>query len=137
MKHKYSKVLIIGALFTLLFSVLMAIPSKAQISGVSIISLSAQCLALIGTTIAPAAFVECVTNDYYLTGLPGGSFVNTATAVAQDNKAYYGADYPGADSTSALIALTNSKLATLNRTQLILLAGNYDFWNNAVHASLP
>jgi hypothetical protein len=199
------------------------------------ITLSADCLALIGATIAPAAFVECATNDYYLTGIPGGSFVNTATAIAQDNEAnsdtatasatvnfwwygrtpgywknhpeawvsgyqptqfiqdvftvpsnyltgsildldkngtkdtlldglayrggsalsggaqillraaiaallneaYYGADYPGADTTSALSALTNSKLATLNRAQLVLLAGYYDFWNNAVHASLP
>jgi uncharacterized repeat protein (TIGR01451 family) len=199
------------------------------------ITLSAQCLALVGATIAPATFVECATNDYYLTGIPGGSFVNTVTAIAQDNEAnsdtatasatvnfwwygrtpgywknhpeawvsgyqptqfiqdvftvpsnyltgsildldkngtkdtlldglayrggsalsggaqillraaiaallneaYYGADYPGADTTSALSALTNSKLATLNRAQLVLLAGYYDFWNNAVHASLP
>jgi uncharacterized repeat protein (TIGR01451 family) len=199
------------------------------------ITLSAECLALIGATIAPAAYVECATNDYYLTGIPGGSFVNTATAVAQDNEAnsdtatasatvnfwwygrtpgywknhpeawnsgyqpnqyiqdvftvpsnyltgsnldldkngtkdtlidglayrggstlsggaqilfraaiaallneaYYGVDYPGAETTTALIALTNSKLTTLNRAQLVLLAGYYDFWNNAVHASLP
>ncbi|MEY3345927.1 MAG: hypothetical protein RLZZ581_721 [Actinomycetota bacterium] len=199
------------------------------------ITLSAECLALVGATIAPAEYVECATNDYYLTGIPGGSFVNTATTVAQDNEAnsdtatasatvnfwwygrtpgywknhselwnsgyqptqfiqdvfnvptnylsnsildldkngakdtlldglayrggsalsggaqtmfraaiaallneaYYGADYPGADTTSALIALTNSKLATLNRAQLILLAGYFDFWNNAVHSSLP
>ncbi len=199
------------------------------------ITLSAQCLALIGATIAPASFVECATNDYYLNGIPGGSFVNTATAIAQDNEAnsdtasasatvnfwwygrtpgywknhpeawisgylpnqfiqdiftipgayltgsildldkngskdrlidglaykggstlsggaqillraaiaallneaYYGVDYPGADSPAALIAFTNSKLASLSRAQLILLASNYDFWNNAVHASLP
>jgi hypothetical protein len=199
------------------------------------ITLSAQCLALIGATIAPFGYVECATNDYYLTGTPGGSFVNTATAIARDNEAnsdtatasatvnfwwygrtpgywknhseawisgylpnqfvqdvftipgayltgsildldkngskdrlldglaykggstlsggaqillraaiaallneaYYGVDYPGADSPAALIALTNSKLASLSRAQLILLASNYDFWNNAVHASLP
>jgi uncharacterized repeat protein (TIGR01451 family) len=199
------------------------------------IALSAQCLALIGATIAPGLYVECATNDYYLTGIPGGSFVNTANAIAQDNEAnsdsatasatvnywwygrtpgywknhpeawisgylpnqfiqnvftipsayltgsildldkngtkdtlldglaykggstlsggaqillraaiaallneaYYGADYPGAETKTALIALTDGKLATLNRAQLILLAGYYDFWNNAVHASLP
>jgi hypothetical protein len=60
-----------------------------------------------------------------------------AAIAALLNEAYYGADYPGADTTSALIALTNSKLATLNRAQLILLAGYFDFWNNAVHSSLP
>jgi hypothetical protein len=199
------------------------------------ISLSSQCLALIGVVIAPSAFVECETNDFYLTGIPGGSFINTATATAQDNElnsdtatasatvnfwwygrtpgywknhpedwnsgyspdvfiqdvfnipinylsgsildldkngvkdnlsdglayrggtglgggaqimlratiaallneAYYGADYPGADSTISLIALADSKLATLNRTQLVLLGGYFDFWNNAVHSSMP
>jgi hypothetical protein len=199
------------------------------------ITLSSQCLALIGVVIAPSAFVECETNDFYLTGIPGGSFINTAAATAQDNElnsdtatasatvnfwwygrspgywknhpedwnsgylpnqfiqdvftipsnyltgsildidkngvkdnlsdglsyrggsglsggaqimlratiaallneAYYGADYPGADSTISLIALANSKLATLNRTQLVLLGGYFDFWNNAVHSSMP
>ena len=199
------------------------------------ITLSSQCLALVGAVLAPSAYVECVTLDYFLTGIPGGSFINTATAVAQDNElnsdtatasatvnfwwygrtpgywknhpedwssgyspnqfiqdvftvpsgllsggvldldkngskdklidglayrggsgltgaaqimfraaiaallneAYYGADYPGAESTPALIALVNSKLALLTRTDLILLAGYFDFWNNAVHASLP
>jgi uncharacterized repeat protein (TIGR01451 family) len=199
------------------------------------IMLSAQCLALVGSVLAPGAYVECVTIDYYLTGTPGGSFINTATAVAKDNEmnsdtanasatvnfwwygrtpgywknhpedwnsgyspngfiqdvftvpsgylsggvldldkngskdklidglayrggtglsggaqimfraaiaallneAYYGADYPGAESPTALIALVNSKLVLLNRAQLILLGGYYDFWNNAVHASLP
>ena len=199
------------------------------------ITLSAQCLALIGSVLAPAAYVECVTPDYFLTGIPGGSFINTATAVAKDNElnsdtatasatvnfwwygrtpgywknhpedwnsgyipnqfiqevfvvpsgllsggildldkngikdklidglayrggtgvtgaaqimfraaiaallneAYYGADYPGAESTTALIALVNSKLVLMTRTDLILLAGYFDFWNNAVHASLP
>ena len=199
------------------------------------VTLSSQCLALVGAVLAPSAYVECVTLDYFLTGIPGGSFINTATAVAQDNElnsdtatasatvnfwwygrtpgywknhpedwssgyspnqfiqdvftvpsgllsggvldldkngskdklidglayrggsgltgaaqimfraaiaallneAYYGADYPGAESTPALIALVNSKLALLTRTDLILLAGYFDFWNNAVHASLP
>jgi hypothetical protein len=199
------------------------------------IMLSAQCLALVGSVLAPGAYVECVTLDYYLTGTPGGSFINTATAVAKDNEmnsdtanasatvnfwwygrtpgywknhpedwnsgyspnqfiqdvftvpsgylsggvldldkngskdklidglayrggtglsggaqimfraaiaallneAYYGADYPGAESPAALIALVNSKLVLLNRADLILLGGYYDFWNNAVHASLP
>ena len=199
------------------------------------ITLSSQCLALVGMTIAPAGYLECVTLDYYLTGTPGGSFINTATVIAQDNEAnsdtatasaavnfwwfgrtpgywknhpedwnsgyspnqyiqdvfvipggllsgsildldkngskdklidglayrggtglsgaaqimlratiaallneaYYGVDYPGAESTSALIALANAKLATLNRAELILLGGYFDYWNNAVHASLP
>ena len=199
------------------------------------VTLSSQCLALVGAVLAPSAYVECVTLDYFLTGIPGGSSINTATAVAQDNElnsdtatasatvnfwwygrtpgywknhpedwssgyspnqfiqdvftvpsgllsggvldldkngskdklidglayrggsgltgaaqimfraaiaallneAYYGADYPGAESTPALIALVNSKLALLTRTDLILLAGYFDFWNNAVHASLP
>lgn len=198
------------------------------------ITLSAQCLALVGAVIAPSAFVECATNDYFLSGIPGSSFINTATAVAKDNEmnsdtatasatvnfwwygrtpgywknhpedwnsgyspnqyiqdlfavpgallsgsildlnkdgakdrlidglayrggtglsgatqimfratiaallneAYYGADYPGAESTAGLIALVNTKLATLNRTQLIHLAGYFDYWNNAVHSPL-
>lgn len=199
------------------------------------IALSTQCLALVGSTIAPGAYLECQTLDYLLTGIPGGSFINTATATAQDNElnsdvatasatvnfwwygrtpgywknhpedwnsgyapnqfiqdifvvpasylsggvldldnngnkdrlidglayrggtgllggaqimfratiaallneAYYGADYTGAESTAGLIALANSKLATLNRAQLIQLGGYFDFWNNAVHAALP
>lgn len=199
------------------------------------IALSAECNALVGYVLAPLAFVECATNNYYLTGTPGGSFTNTATAVARDNEgnidtatasavlkfwwfgrtpgywknhpedwnsgylpnqfiqdvftvpssyltggildldkngakdklidglgyrggstlagsaqimfraaiagllneAYYGADYPGATSTAALITEVNSKLATLNRAQLIQLATFYDYWNNAVHSPLP
>jgi hypothetical protein len=60
-----------------------------------------------------------------------------AAIAALLNEAYYGADYPGAESPTALIALVNSKLVLLNRADLILLGGYYDFWNNAVHASLP
>ncbi len=199
------------------------------------ITLSAQCTALVGTVLAPTAYVECVTADYYLTGVPGGSFINTASAVAKDNEmnsdtatasatvnfwwygrtpgywknhqeewnsgytpiqyiqdvfnvpsgyltsgvldldkngakdrlidglayrggtglsgaaqimfraaitallneAYYGADYPGSESKTALVAIVNSKLVLMTRTDLILLAGYFDFWNNAVHASLP
>ncbi len=199
------------------------------------ITLSAECNALVGYVLAPFAFVECATNNYFLTGTPGGSFTNTATAVANDNEgnidtatasavlkfwwfgrtpgywknhpedwnsgylpnqfiqdvftvpssyltggildldkngnkdklidglgyrggstltgsaqimfraaiagllneAYYGADYPGATSTAALITEVNSKLATLNRAQLIQLATYYDYWNNAIHSPLP
>lgn len=199
------------------------------------ITLSAECNALVGYVLAPSAFVECATNDYFLSGAAGGSFTNTATAVARDNEgntdtatasavvkfwwfgrtpgywknhpedwnsgylptqyiqdvfvvpsnllnggildldkngskdtlinglayrggsslsgsaqimfraaiaallneAYYGADYPGASSTTALITQVNSKLATLNRAQLIQLASFYDYWNNAVHSLLP
>jgi uncharacterized repeat protein (TIGR01451 family) len=199
------------------------------------ITLSPECSALVGYVLAPLAYVECSTNNYYLTGLPGGSFTNTATAVATDNEgntdtaiasavvnfwwygrtpgywknhpeawtsgyttnmfiqeifntpsglliggtldldknglkdnliaglayrggtgisgaaqilfraaiaallneAYYGADYPGATSTSALIAKVNEVLATNDRAQYLALASYYDYWNNAVHASLP
>lgn len=199
------------------------------------ITLSPACSALVGYVLAPLAYVECATNNYYLTGLPGGSFTNTATAVARDNEgntdtanasavvtfwwygrtpgywknhaeawtsgytpsmniqdlfvipaglikdgkldldknnikdtlmaglaykggnnltgaaqilfraaiaallneAYYGADYPGATSTSALITKVNEVLATNARAQYLALASYYDYWNNAVHASLP
>ena len=71
-------------------------------------------------------------------GLTGAAQIMFRAAIAALlNEAYYGADYPGAESTPALIALVNSKLALLTRTDLILLAGYFDFWNNAVHASLP
>ena len=199
------------------------------------ITLSPQCSALIGYILAPFASVQCATNNYFLSGTAGGSFVNTATVIAQDNegntdtatasatvnfwwygrtpgywknhpeawtsgytpnmfiqdiftvpsgllsggildlnkngikdtlmaglgyqggsgitgaaqilfrasiaallnKAYYGADYPGATSTSALIAKVNQVLATNDRAQYLALASYYDYWNNAVHASLP
>jgi uncharacterized repeat protein (TIGR01451 family) len=199
------------------------------------ITLSAECLALVGYVLAPFASVECETNGYYLIGQPGGSFVNTATVIAQDNElnqdsatssatvnfwwygrtpgywkthseawtsgytptmfiqnvfsvpsgllssgildlnkngtkdslmqglayqggsgitgaaqilfraaiaallneAYYGADYPAEVSPSALITNVNTVLATNNRAQYLALASYYDFWNNAVHASLP
>ena len=71
-------------------------------------------------------------------GLLGGAQIMfRATIAALLNEAYYGADYPSAESTAGLIALANSKLATLNRAQLIQLGGYFDFWNNAVHGALP
>ena len=199
------------------------------------ITLSSECLALVGYVLTPNTYVECATNNYYLTGTPGGSFINTATAVASDhegntdsatasakvnfwwygrtpgywknhseawtsgytptifiqsvfnvpsglltggildlnkngvkdslmnglayqggsgitgaaqvlfraaiaallNEAYYGVDYPAEVSTTALITKVNTVLTTNDRAQYIALASYYDFWNNAVHASLP
>ena len=199
------------------------------------ITLSTECLALVGYVLAPNTYVECATNNYYLTGTPGGSFINSATAIASDNEgnsdsatasatvnfwwygrtpgywknhpeawnsgytptmfiqsvfnvpsgiltsgildfnkngvkdslmnglayqggsgitgaaqvlfraaiaallneAYYGVDYPAEVSTTALITKVNTVLTTNDRAQYIALASYYDFWNNAVHASLP
>lgn len=50
------------------------------------VTLSPQCLALIGTTIAANSSVECWIYSHYITGVAGESFTNTATVVGKDNE---------------------------------------------------
>jgi uncharacterized repeat protein (TIGR01451 family) len=68
-----------------------------------------------------------------------GSFqiLMRAAIAALLNEAYYGIYYPGATSTTALIAEVNSVLATKSRTSYLTLAATLDNWNNAIHSSLP
>jgi uncharacterized repeat protein (TIGR01451 family) len=68
-----------------------------------------------------------------------GSFqiLMRAAIAALLNEAYYGIYYPGATSTTALIAEVNSVLATKSRTSYLTLATTLDNWNNAIHSSLP
>jgi hypothetical protein len=68
-----------------------------------------------------------------------GSFqiLMRAAIAALLNEAYYGVYYPGATSTTALIAEVNSVLATKSRTSYLTLAATLDNWNNAIHSSLP
>lgn len=198
-------------------------------------TLSAECLALIGQTLAPSASVSCTLLDQSVSGSAGGSFINTATVVGKDNEnnldtatatatvnfwwygrtpgywknhpeawpspyaptnqiqsvfaipgallssgnldldrngsrdnlmdglgyrggsalsggaqilmraaiasllneTYYGADFPIATSPADLIAQVNVVLATQSRSQYVSFASYLDYWNNAVHASLP
>lgn len=199
------------------------------------VALSPACLALIGQSIAPGSFLQCVISNVTVSYIGEESFVNTATAIARDpeqnvdtatasasvifgwygrtpgfwknkpeawisgyapsqtirsvftvptsllkggildmsspagddslmdglsykggstlvggfqilmrasiaallNEAYYGVWYPGATSTSALIAEVNATLATQNRTNYLVLASRLDAWNNAIHSDLP
>ena len=72
------------------------------------------------------------------TNLAGGfQILMRASVAALLNEAYYGVWYPGATSTSALIAEVNATLATQNRTAYLLLASKLDGWNNAIHSDLP
>jgi len=72
------------------------------------------------------------------TNLSGGfQILMRASVAALLNEAYYGVWYPGATSTSALIAEVNATLATQNRTAYLLLASKLDGWNNAIHSDLP
>lgn len=50
-------------------------------------SLSSECSALIGQSLAPAAFVSCNLLDVFVSGTAGGSTTNTATVVVADNEA--------------------------------------------------
>jgi uncharacterized repeat protein (TIGR01451 family) len=198
-------------------------------------SLSADCSALIGTTLAPGGSASCTLLDQQVSGEPGGSFINTATVVGTDNEsnldtatatatvnfwwygrtpgywknhpnawptpyaptnqiqsifaipgallnsgnldldrnrsrdtlmnglnyrggsalgggaqilmraaiasllneAYYGVDFPFASSPADLIAKVNTVLATQSRSEYVSFASLLDYWNNAVHASLP
>jgi hypothetical protein len=77
-------------------------------------------------------------------GYQGGSALSGAFQIlmraaiaALLNEAYYGTYFPGATSTSALIAQVNSALATQNRGSYLALATTLDNWNNAIHSSLP
>lgn len=49
-------------------------------------TLSAECLALVGQTLAPSQSKQCKLMDVLVSGLPGGSVINTATATANDNE---------------------------------------------------
>ncbi|MEY3378903.1 MAG: hypothetical protein RLZZ125_480, partial [Actinomycetota bacterium] len=60
-----------------------------------------------------------------------------AAIAALLNEAYYGIYYPGATSPAGLIAQVNSTLATQNRASYITLASLLDYWNNAIHSTLP
>ena len=68
-----------------------------------------------------------------------GSFqiLMRASIAALLNEAHYGVWYPGATSTSALIAEINATLATQNRANYLMLASKLDAWNNAIHSDLP
>ncbi len=198
-------------------------------------TLSAECLALIGLTIAPSSSLSCTLLDQLVSGIAGGSFINTASVTGVDNEfnadsatasatvnfwwygrtpgywknhpeawisgyttgqfvqdvftvpgalltsgeldlnkdgrkdtlmtalsykggstlsggaqilfraavaallneAYYGADYPIATSATDLINQVNTVLATGSRSAFVTFASYLDYWNNAVHASLP
>lgn len=198
-------------------------------------TLSTDCLNLIGQYLAPGASLSCVMLDKYVSGVAGGSFVNTATVTGRDNemnvdtatasatvnfwwygrtpgywknhpeewpsgylpgafiqnvfaipsalltsgvlnlngdsakdtmmaglsyrggstlsggaqillragiaallnKAYYGSDYPIATSPADLISQINAVLATGSRSQYLAFASYLDYWNNAVHSTLP
>ncbi len=70
--------------------------------------------------------------------LSGGAQILMRAAIASLlNEAYYGADFPIATSSSDLIAQVNVVLATQSRAQYVSFASYLDYWNNAVHASLP
>ena len=72
------------------------------------------------------------------TNLNGGFQILMRAAIAALlNEAYYGIYYPGATSTTALIAEVNGVLATQNRGRYLTLATTLDNWNNAIHSSLP
>lgn len=70
--------------------------------------------------------------------LQGGAQILMRAAIAALlNEAYYGAGFPIASSTSELITQINQTLATQSRSQYVSFASYLDYWNNAVHASLP
>lgn len=198
-------------------------------------TLSAECLALIGQTVAPSSSLSCTLLDQLVSGVAGGSFINIASVTGVDNEsnadsatasatvnfwwygrtpgywknhpeawtsgyttgqfvqdaftvpgalltagvldldkaggkdtlmaalsykggstlsggaqilfraavaallneAYYGADYPIATSATDLINQVNAVLATGTRSAYVTFASYLDYWNNAVHASLP
>jgi len=60
-----------------------------------------------------------------------------ASIAALLNEAYFGVYYPGATTTSALIAQVNEVLASKSRANYLGLATVLDNWNNAIHSSLP
>ena len=70
--------------------------------------------------------------------LSGGFQILMRAAIAALlNEAYYGIYYPGATSTAGLITQVNNALATQNRASYITLASLLDYWNNAIHSTLP
>jgi hypothetical protein len=71
-------------------------------------------------------------------GLNGGAQILMRAAIASLlNETYYGADFPPASSPADLIAQVNAVLATQSRSEYVSFASLLDYWNNAVHASLP
>jgi uncharacterized repeat protein (TIGR01451 family) len=60
-----------------------------------------------------------------------------AAVAALLNEAYYGADYPAANSTGELRTKVEDVLKTLNRSEYLVWASYYDFWNNGVEGPLP
>ena len=71
-------------------------------------------------------------------GLSGGAQILMRAAIAALlNETYYGADFPFASSPADLIAKVNVVLATQSRSEYVSYASLLDYWNNAVHASLP
>jgi uncharacterized repeat protein (TIGR01451 family) len=70
--------------------------------------------------------------------LSGGAQILFRAAIAALlNEAYYGADFPIATSPTDLINQVNTVLATGSRSNYVSFASYLDYWNNAVHASLP
>ena len=70
--------------------------------------------------------------------LSGGAQILMRAAIASLlNETYYGADFPIATGPADLIAQVNAVLATQSRAQYVTFASYLDYWNNAVHASLP
>lgn len=67
----------------------------------------------------------------------GAQILFRAAIAALLNEAYYGADFPAAASPAELITMVNTTLASESRAQYVTLASLLDYWNNAVHASLP
>jgi len=71
-------------------------------------------------------------------GLSGGAQILMRAAIAALlNETYYGADFLFASSPADLIAKVNVVLATQSRSEYVSYASLLDYWNNAVHASLP
>lgn len=70
--------------------------------------------------------------------LSGGAQILFRAAIAALlNETYYGADFPIATSPTDLINQVNTVLATGSRSNYVSFASYLDYWNNAVHASLP
>lgn len=77
-------------------------------------------------------------------GYKGGSTLQGAAQIllraaiaALLNEEYYGNDYPGATSPAQLVSQVNSVLATQSRSEYLLWASYYDYWNNGVEGPLP
>jgi hypothetical protein len=67
----------------------------------------------------------------------GAQILFRAAIAALLNETYYGPDFPIATSPTDLINQVNTVLATGSRSNYVSFASYLDYWNNAVHASLP